>query len=82
MIFHILLRFFWVSVYTDLIIFYLIITLRCRQADIVATVSSTVSLLPAINHCRCHEIDESRGQCLITGFKEHRQWDTLGPGGN
>ncbi len=28
-------------------------TLRCRQADIVATVSSPVSLLPAINYRQC-----------------------------
>ncbi len=30
------------------IIFYLMFTLRCRHADIVATVSSPVSLLPTI----------------------------------
>jgi hypothetical protein len=30
-------------------VFYLMLTLRCRQADIVACVSSPVLLLPAIS---------------------------------
>ncbi len=34
-------------------IFYLEFPLRCRQADIVATVLSPMSLTPVINYCRC-----------------------------
>ncbi len=39
----------------------------CRQADIVATVSSLVSLLLAMNYRRYYEIDEIAGQALVTG---------------
>jgi len=34
--------------------FYLMFTLKCRQAHIFASVSSPVSLLPAINYFWCH----------------------------
>jgi hypothetical protein len=59
----------WVAVYSHTAIFYLVFTLRCRLAYIVATVSSplsllrpgdklsTVSSLSAINYRQCHEID-------------------------
>jgi hypothetical protein len=56
-------------------IFYLVFPLRCRQADIVATISSPMSLTPVINYCRCccyrqkshiwcHGIDENLSQGL------------------
>jgi hypothetical protein len=48
--FHTLLRCFWISVCTCFINFYLMFTLRYRQADIAATVSSLVLLIPAINY--------------------------------
>jgi hypothetical protein len=37
-----------------------------------------VPLLPAINYCRCHEIDENTGQGLITGVNDTN--DNLSPG--
>ncbi len=43
------------AVYThSIIIFYLMFALRCTKADIVATVSSPLSLLPVINYLQCH----------------------------
>ncbi len=39
-----------VDVYTHIMIFYWIFTLRCRQADIVSIVSLLGSITPAINH--------------------------------
>jgi hypothetical protein len=41
------------AVYTHITVFNLMLTLRCRQADILATVSSPVSLTPAVNYRRC-----------------------------
>jgi hypothetical protein len=41
------------AVYTLIMVFNLILTLRCRKADIVATVSSPVSLSPAENYRQC-----------------------------
>jgi hypothetical protein len=41
------------AVYTLILVFNLILTLRCRKADIVATVSSPVSLTPVVNYRRC-----------------------------
>jgi len=42
-----------ISVYTHMLTFYLLFTLRCRQADFVASISLPVSLTLAINYCRC-----------------------------
>ena len=39
--------------YTQKMIFNLMFISKCRQADFVASVSSPVSLTPAINYCQC-----------------------------
>ncbi len=48
--FHIFLRCCWVAVNTIIMIFYLIFTVMCRKTDFAASVSSPVSLTPAIIH--------------------------------
>jgi hypothetical protein len=50
--FSFLLRCCWVAVYTNIMIFILCFTLRCRQADIIAMFHRRC-YDPAINYCRC-----------------------------
>jgi hypothetical protein len=47
--------------------FVLIAPSEMKGADIVATVSSLLSLLPATNYSRCQGIDENPIQGLLTG---------------
>jgi hypothetical protein len=42
-----------IAVYTHMMTFYLMFTLRCRQTVFVASISLPVLLTLAINYCRC-----------------------------